>query len=320
MIRKYLLVALMVVVGVGTPLVAQYSNSAEEATIRAVLSKQGDDWNKGDWEPYFAAYKNSPDILFVGNTVRRGYDQMVTSYKKSFPNKEAMGVLTFTNVEIHMLDAHFATVLGNFHLERTAAGGGNADGIYSLVMEKTKAGWKIILDHTASTPPQKPKVTPVAGAVAAPVAAAAKPCDNPDGHRFDFWIGEWYVTGVDGHHDGDNSVRSLYDGCVIEENWTDVQPYAGKSFNTFEQRTHTWTQYWVDSFGHHTQFTNGVWNEKDQALVFEGHNPAKGGAPAVQRFSFTRVDADNVIQKQEQSLDEGKTWTVTYELHYKRKA
>jgi len=132
------------------PATAQKPASADETSIRTVLSKQAADWNKGDLDAFAAGYKNSPDILFIGSTVRRGYDGMIASYRKNYPNKAAMGVLAFTNVEVHPLDAHFATVIGNFHLERTAAGGGNADGFYSLVLEKTPAGWKIILDHTTS--------------------------------------------------------------------------------------------------------------------------------------------------------------------------
>jgi uncharacterized protein (TIGR02246 family) len=293
------------------------SPAAEETAIRAVLDQQAVDWNRGDLDSYAKGYKNSPDTLFVGATVRRGYDGMLASYRKNYPNKAAMGTLTFTNVEVHPLDAHFATVLGNFHLERTAEGGGNADGNYSLVMEKTAEGWKIALDHSAVFPPK----STAAQAAAAPAIAAAPmapaKCDSADERRFDFWIGEWYVTGVDGHHDGDSSIQSLYNGCVILENWTDVRPYAGKSFNTLDRRTHTWTQYWVDSNGRHTQFTNGVWH--DPSLVFEGHNPGPKGEPAVQRFTFTRLDADNVRQMQEQSLDDGKTWAISYDLHYKRK-
>jgi ketosteroid isomerase-like protein len=137
------------------PAVAQKTSSAEDAGVRAVLTKQAVDWNRGDLDAFATGYKNSPDILFIGSTVRRGYDGMIASYRKNYPNKDAMGVLTFSNVEVHPLDARFATVLGNFHLERTAAGGGNADGYYSLVMEKTPAGWKIVLDHTtAATPPK----------------------------------------------------------------------------------------------------------------------------------------------------------------------
>jgi uncharacterized protein (TIGR02246 family) len=122
----------------------------DEPSIRAVLTKQATDWNHGDLDAFAAGYKNSPDILFIGSTVRRGYDGMIASYRKNYPNRSAMGELTFSNVEVHSLDTHFATVIGNFHLERTAAGGGNADGFYSLVLEKTSAGWKIILDHTSS--------------------------------------------------------------------------------------------------------------------------------------------------------------------------
>lgn len=132
------------------PVAAQKSPSTDEAGIRAVLSKQATDWNHGDLDAFASGYKNSPDILFIGSTVRRGYDGMIASYRKNYPNKSAMGELSFTNVEVHPLDAHFATVIGNFHLERTATGGGNADGFYSLVLEKTPAGWKIILDHTTS--------------------------------------------------------------------------------------------------------------------------------------------------------------------------
>jgi ketosteroid isomerase-like protein len=33
-------------------------------------------------------------------------------------------------------------------LERGKKEGGNADGLFSLVLEKTDKGWKIIVDHT----------------------------------------------------------------------------------------------------------------------------------------------------------------------------
>jgi ketosteroid isomerase-like protein len=43
-----------------------------------------------------------------------------------------------------------AVVTGHFHLTRSAAGGGDASGVFSLVFEKKPTGWKIILDHTSS--------------------------------------------------------------------------------------------------------------------------------------------------------------------------
>src|ERR1700761_9632128 len=126
---------------------------ADKDAILAMLNKQAVDWNRGDLEAFATGYKNSPDILFMGRTIRRGYGQMLEGYRKSFPTKDAMGTLTFSNLEVQPLDDHFATVTGRFHLERTAAGGGNAGGYYLLVVEKTPSGWKIVRDDTTNDPP-----------------------------------------------------------------------------------------------------------------------------------------------------------------------
>ena len=126
---------------------------ADRDAILAMLNKQAADWNRGDLEAFATGYKNSPDILFMGRTIRRGFAQMLDGYRKSFPTHEAMGTLTFSSLEVQPLDDHFATVTGRFHLERTAAGGGNAGGYYLLVVEKTPAGWKIVRDATTSDPP-----------------------------------------------------------------------------------------------------------------------------------------------------------------------
>ena len=135
------------------PLASAETKSAEKDAILAMLNKQAMDWNRGDLEAFATGYKNSPDILFMGRTIRRGYDQMLAGYRKSFPTRDAMGTLTFSNLEIQPLDEHFATVTGRFHLERTAAGGGDAGGYYLLVVEKTPSGWKIVRDDTTNEPP-----------------------------------------------------------------------------------------------------------------------------------------------------------------------
>lgn len=129
---------------------------ADEAAIRQVMQQSADDWNRGDLNAFATAYKNSPDTLFIGSTVSRGYDGMLATYKRVYDTPEKRGTLTFSNLEVHMLDAHFAALIGNCHLERTQAGGGNFDCIYSLVFEKTPAGWKIILDHSSPAPAKKP--------------------------------------------------------------------------------------------------------------------------------------------------------------------
>jgi ketosteroid isomerase-like protein len=132
----------------------RHTPQSAEAAIKANFDKQATDWNHGDLTTFATAYKDSPDILFIGSKISRGYAQMLERYRSVYSTREKMGTLTFANVEVQPLDDRFATATGKFHLERTAAGGGNADGSYMLVFEKTPQGWKIVRDVTIPSPKQ----------------------------------------------------------------------------------------------------------------------------------------------------------------------
>jgi uncharacterized protein (TIGR02246 family) len=125
------------------------AQTAPEAAIRHLLDQQTKDWNRGDVEAFMKSYEDSPTTTFVGQTVQYGYATILERYKKLYATPEAMGKLTFSHLAIRILDANYAVATGNFHLQRTAAGGGNADGIFSLLFKRDSSGWKIILDHTS---------------------------------------------------------------------------------------------------------------------------------------------------------------------------
>lgn len=127
-----------------------HTASAIELGCVKVLLAQERAWNEGDLDSFAKAYKNSPDTLFISREINRGYAGLLDSYHKDYPNRAAMGTLTFSDLEVHPLDEHFAVTLGKYHLERTKKAGGNADGVFSLVMEKTPEGWRIVVDHTTS--------------------------------------------------------------------------------------------------------------------------------------------------------------------------
>ncbi|MES2392531.1 MAG: DUF4440 domain-containing protein, partial [Acidobacteriota bacterium] len=102
-------------------LAAQTAPPAETAAITAMMQKSVADWNRGDLDAFATCYKNSPNILFIGHKISRGYDQMLATYKSAYNTPAKMGTLNFTHLEVQALDTHFATVTGNFHLERTPA-------------------------------------------------------------------------------------------------------------------------------------------------------------------------------------------------------
>jgi len=119
-----------------------------KASIRAVLDLQRDAWNRGDIEGYMDGYDRSPRTEFVGgDTITRGWQTVLDRYKKNYDSREKMGVLTFSDVEITMLSKDAALVLGRWHLKRASD---EPHGTFSLVFRKTKAGWRIVHDHSSS--------------------------------------------------------------------------------------------------------------------------------------------------------------------------
>jgi hypothetical protein len=142
----------LLALALSAPLACVAQTAGDSAAIVAVMEKSVVDWNHGDIDAFATCYKDAPDILFIGRKISRGYGQMVATYKENYSTREQMGVLSFSQLEVQPLDTHFATVTGHFHLERSAAGGGNANGYFLLVFEKTPSGWKIVRDDTTALP------------------------------------------------------------------------------------------------------------------------------------------------------------------------
>ena len=120
-----------------------------EAAIRKVLDDQTAAWNRGDVRTFLQGYEDSPDTTFVGAKITKGHAAVLQRYIASYPTKAKMGTLRFSDIEIRMLDATYATVVGRFHLDRTKEAGGEANGIFTLLFRNTPQGWKIIQDHTS---------------------------------------------------------------------------------------------------------------------------------------------------------------------------
>ena len=119
----------------------------DEADIRKVLMKQQELWNQGDSKGFTAYY--TEDTKFVSTQVQRGRKQVEERYARRYPNREAMGRLSFDELEITKLGKDYASVIGRWKLDRSEQAGGNVGGYYTLLFKRTKQGWKIILDHTS---------------------------------------------------------------------------------------------------------------------------------------------------------------------------
>ena len=125
---------------------------AQGADPKTLLTESAAAWNRGDLAAFVSDYDDSPDTTFVGKDVTRGgVKAILERYQKGYPTAEKMGQLTFSELDIRPLaDNSIVLMLGRFSLKRTAAGGGDAAGRFTLIWKKTAAGWKIIHDHSSS--------------------------------------------------------------------------------------------------------------------------------------------------------------------------
>jgi ketosteroid isomerase-like protein len=125
------------------------SAASPEKDIRNVLSAQEESWNRGDLVTFMNGYKNAVDITFMGKSVTRGFAPVFDRYRNNYSNRDKMGTLRFSELEVKALGSKYALVLGRFQLTRSAAGGGDASGRFTLIAERTREGWKFIHDHTS---------------------------------------------------------------------------------------------------------------------------------------------------------------------------
>ena len=147
--------------------------------------------------------------------------------------------------------------------------------------------------------------------------AALRPClTRKESRMFDFWIGDWEVKNPQGQVAGQSSVQRLLEGCALYENWTDTQGGGGKSLNSYNTDTKQWQQFWTDQYGRVTEYRESEWI--DGSLRFTAKQIMPNG-PALLHMTFTPIGADRVRQFGEMSMDNGKTWTPTFDLYYYRK-
>src|SRR5205085_3414760 len=122
--------------------------ATNESAIRDVLDAQAAAWNRGDIEGYMNGYDRSPNTEFVGgDSITRGWQDVLDRYKKRYDTREKMGTLTFSDLEITMLSKDAALVLGRWRLKRA---NDEPHGTFTLLFRKRKAGWRIVHDHSSS--------------------------------------------------------------------------------------------------------------------------------------------------------------------------
>ncbi len=123
-------------------------STTQERDVQQLLNMQQNAWNAGDIESFMQGYLNSDRLRFVGSGGEvRGWQPTLDRYRRSYPDRESMGTLSFDLREIRMLGRQHAMIFGAYTLERVHD---EPTGLFTLIAEYTEDGWRIIHDHTSA--------------------------------------------------------------------------------------------------------------------------------------------------------------------------
>jgi ketosteroid isomerase-like protein len=143
-----LLVATLAAMARESPQSQDHQKEAD-AAIRQVLDAQVAAWNKGDLEAYMAGYWNSSDLSFFSqDSVTRGWEPTLNRYRMRYQGEgKEMGRLSFADLQIEPLSPESAFVRGRYQLVLSKETKG---GLFTLILKKLPAGWRIVHDHSSS--------------------------------------------------------------------------------------------------------------------------------------------------------------------------
>jgi hypothetical protein len=145
------------------------------ADVERVLEDQLQGWNNGNIDQFMEGYIKDSSVRFITNKkVKTSWQEITDSYKKGYPNKDAMGKLTFHRDEIRWINeaVGISQVIGRWEVlqkhqdeavqvsmgskklpqpQRRAdkpVSNDTLSGRFSLIFIGTEKGPRIQVDHT----------------------------------------------------------------------------------------------------------------------------------------------------------------------------
>ena len=125
------------------------TTAADRQYILDLLMTQQHDWNSGDVASYMEGYEKTDSLRFAsGGAYRFGWQATIDRYYDTYPNRDAMGQLTFSELDVDILSQDRAMAFGRWHLVR-GRDYENIGGLFTLILVRAGSGWLIKYDHTS---------------------------------------------------------------------------------------------------------------------------------------------------------------------------
>ena len=144
---------------------------------------------------------------------------------------------------------------------------------------------------------------------------ASGPCTAAEYQEFDFWLGDWdSFDSASNKKDARVRVDRILDGCVIHEDYQNVDGHKGESFSIYDASRKVWHQSWVTNRGQLLIIEGGM---QDGAMLLAGADRTTSGEERHVRGIWKPMDG-GVRETAFTSTDGGKTWKPWFNLMFRR--
>jgi len=139
-------------------------------------------------------------------------------------------------------------------------------------------------------------------------------CESPEFRQFDFWVGDWDVSDVQGRSVVARvRVRSILNGCALLEEYRNSAGFEGQSVSAYDAVRQVWHQNWVTNRGQLLTI-EGRWVEG--AMELSGSDRLPDGTERQVRGTW-RVTREGVRESAMRSTDGGQQWTPWFDLIFR---
>jgi hypothetical protein len=118
--------------------------------VHEVLLKMLDRWNDHDIEGHLDVYWKSPELLVIIDSEQfNGWQQLHDSYVNGYPDRNAMGFVQPTRIQVKLLKPDLALALtwwsASFPTSKLKVVGNS-----TMDLQKFDDGWKIVASHSST--------------------------------------------------------------------------------------------------------------------------------------------------------------------------
>lgn len=123
------------------------SSSEDRKEILSIMDNQVECWNQANLDCFMEGYVKSDSLMFIGkNGIVYGYQNTLDRYHETYPDKVAMGTLSFNIIHLNRLSPDYYSMVGQWNLARQDD---SLSGHFTLLFQKINGQWFIIKDHSS---------------------------------------------------------------------------------------------------------------------------------------------------------------------------